>query len=101
MSTFIYPDHRLAAGSRGPAEWFHADVQALKGKGKGFTYGQHEADTRKKKGGTTYTNATELMRLTTTQIKTCVMILEVRAAAAVREVGIPPGLAGPQPYSQA
>ena len=45
--TLIYPDHRLAAGSRGPAEWFHADVQALKGRGKGFTYGQHESDKRK------------------------------------------------------
>ena len=37
------------------------------------------------------------MRLKTTKIKTCVMILEVRDAAAVREFDIPPGLVGQEP----
>ena len=91
--TLIYPDPRLAAGSPCAAQWCHADVQALKGRGKGFTYGQHEADKRKREGNT-YTRVTELMRLKTTKTKTCVMILEVRGAAAVPELGIPPALVG-------
>ena len=93
--TFIYPDHRPPAGSRGGAEWSHAAVQALKGRGKGFTYGQHAADKRKMEGNT-HTSVTKLMRLNTTKIKTCVMILEVREAAAVREFDIPPGVAAGQ-----
>ena len=98
--TLIYPDPRVAEETPRAADWFHGVVQAPKGRGKGFTYGQHEADKRKREGNT-YTRVTELMRLKTTKIKTCVMILEVRDAAAVREFGIPPGLAGPQPPSLA
>ena len=94
--TLIYPDHRVAAETRRGAEWFHADVQALRGRGKGVTYGQHEADKRKREGNT-YTRVTELMRRKTTKIKTCVMILEVRDAAAVRVFDIPPGLVGQEP----
>ena len=94
--TLIYPDHRLAAGSQGAAEWFHADVQALKGRGKGSTDGRHEADKRKREGNT-YTRVKELMRLKTTNIKTCVMILEVRDAAAVRVFDIPPDMVGQEP----
>ena len=94
--TLIYPDHQLAAGFQGAAEWFHADVQALKGRGKGSTYGQHEADKRKREGNT-YTKVTELMRLKIAKTKTCVMILEVREGAAVREFQIPPGLEGQEP----
>ena len=94
--TLIYPDHQVARGPQGAAEWFHADVQALKGRGKGFTYGQHEADKRKREGNT-YTRVKEPMRLKTTNIKTCVMILEVRDAAAVRVFDIPPVMVGPEP----
>ena len=94
--TLIYPDLRVAAETRRGAEWFHADVQAPRGRGEGFIYGQYEADKRKREGNT-YTRVTELMRLKTTKIKTCVMILEVRDAAAVREIGIPPRLVGQEP----
>ena len=62
--TLIYPDPRLAEETPRAADWFHADVQAPKGRGKGFTYGQHEADKRKREGNT-YTRVTELMRLKT------------------------------------
>ena len=92
----IYPDPRVAGGSPRAADWFHGVVQAPKGRGKGFTYGQHEADKRKREGNT-YTRVKELMRLKTTNIKTCVMILEVRDAAAVRVFGIPPELVGQSP----
>ena len=91
--TLILPDHRVADDTRRAADWFHADVQAPKGRGKGFTDGQHESDKRRMEGNT-YTIVTELMRLKTTKNKTCVMILEVRGAAAVHEFGIPPGLEG-------
>ena len=94
--TLIYPDHRLVAGSQGAAEWFHADVQALKGRGKGFTYGQHEADKRKREGNT-YTRVTELMRLKTINTKTCVMVLEVRVPRAAFEFGFPPAVEGQAP----
>ena len=93
----IYPDHRLAAKTPGAAEWFHADVQALKGRGKGFTYGQHEADKRKREGNT-YTRVTELMRLKTINTKTCVMIgLEVWVPRAALEFGFPPAVEGQAP----
>ena len=95
--TLIYPDHQLARGPQGAAEWFHADVQALKGRGKGFTYGQHEADKRKREGNT-YTRVTELMRLKTINTKTCVMIgLEVRVPRAALEFGFPPAVEGQAP----
>ena len=94
--TLIYPDPRLAEETPRAAEWFHGVVQAPKGRGKGFTYGQHEADKRKREGNT-YTRVTELMRLKATKIKTCVMILEVRKGAAVHEFGIPRGLEGQVP----
>ena len=95
--TLIYPDPRLADGSRCAAQWCHADVQALKGRGKGFTYGQHEADKRKREGNT-YTRVTELMRLKTINTKTCVMIgLEVWVPRAALEFGLPPAVEGQAP----
>ena len=95
--TLIYPDHRVADETRRATDWFHADVQAPKGRGKGFTYGQHEADKRKREGNT-YTRVTELMRLKTINTKTCVMIgLEVRVPRAVLGFGLPPVVEGQAP----
>ena len=62
--SLIYPDHRLAAGSRGGAEWFHADVQASKGKGKGIISGEHKSEKRKREEYA-YTKVTKPMRLKT------------------------------------
>ena len=94
--TLIYPDPRLAEETPRAADWFHADVQAPKGRGKGFTYGQHAADKRKR-GGNTYTRVTALMRLKTIKTKTCVMILEVRVPRAALGFGLPPAVEGQAP----
>ena len=94
--TLIYSDPPLAGGTQRVADWCHGDVQAPKGRGKGFTYGQHEADKRKREGNT-YTRVTELVLLKTAKTKTRVMILEVREGAAVLEFQIPPGLEGQEP----
>ena len=93
----IYPDPRLVGETRRAADWYHGVVQAPKGRGKGFTYGQHEADKRKREGNT-YTRVTDLMRLKTINTKTCVMIgLEVWVPRAVLEFGFPPAVEGQAP----
>ena len=95
--SLIYPDHRVADETPRAADWFHADVQAPKGRGKGFTYGQHEADKRKREGNT-YTRVTELMRLKTINTKTCVMIgLEVWVPRAALGFGFPQAVEGQEP----
>ena len=95
--TLTYSDNRVAAETQRAAEWCHADVQAPKGRGNGFTYAQHEADKRKREGNT-YTRVTELMRLKTINTKTCVMIgLEVWVPRAVLEFGFPPAVEGQAP----
>ena len=94
--TLIYPDPRVAEETPRAADWFHGVVQAPKGRGKGFTYGQHEADKRKREGNT-YTRVTELMRLKTINTQTCVMILEVRVPRAALEFGLPPAVEGQAP----
>ena len=62
--TLIYPDPKVAAGPRRAAEWFHADVQAPKGRGKGIISGEHKSEKRKREEYA-YTKVTKPMRLKT------------------------------------